>query len=202
MGARVAAWGTSPPGHREHAPLRDARTSGVQSMSGSPVTQNEAGRPPGTCFAPRRYGARYAMEVNLAKDTCRWGFSASNRRALRNAEAEIANLEKALSAGGMYSIFAQTYWRRRFYERPEGAVRPNELLDGEGGHSRIHDVAGPGSRDKRYHREYGFTGVHRNRYGAGCAPRGTRRIDTQRFRSVPHRARTLGRPVAPDLPSG
>jgi hypothetical protein len=56
------------------------------------------------------------MEVNMAKDTRRWGFSASNRHALRNAEAEIANLEKALSAGSMYSMFAQTYWRRRLYE--------------------------------------------------------------------------------------
>jgi hypothetical protein len=53
------------------------------------------------------------MEVNMAKDTRRWGFSASNRHALRNAEAEIANLERALSAGGMYSMFARPYWRRR-----------------------------------------------------------------------------------------
>ena len=52
----------------------------------------------------------------MAKDTRRWGFSASNRHALRNAEAEIANLEKALSASGMHSIFAQTYWRHRLYE--------------------------------------------------------------------------------------
>lgn len=33
------------------------------------------------------------MEVNMATDTRRWGFSASNRYARRNAEAEIANLE-------------------------------------------------------------------------------------------------------------
>ncbi|WP_227747221.1 hypothetical protein [Paraburkholderia franconis] len=52
----------------------------------------------------------------MAKGTRRWGLSASNRHALRNADAEISNLEKALAADGTHSLFAQTYWRRRLYE--------------------------------------------------------------------------------------
>jgi len=55
-------------------------------------------------------------EVNTTKQTRRWGISASNRHTLRNADAEISNLEKALAADGTHSVFAQTYWRRRLYE--------------------------------------------------------------------------------------
>ncbi|TCG07960.1 hypothetical protein BZM27_15770 [Paraburkholderia steynii] len=53
---------------------------------------------------------------DMIKDTRRWGLSVSNRHALRNADAEISNLEKALAADGTHSVFAQTYWRRRLYE--------------------------------------------------------------------------------------
>jgi hypothetical protein len=56
------------------------------------------------------------MEVDMATGTIRWGLTALNRRSLRNADAEIAHLEKALTAGGAHSIFAQTYWRRRLHE--------------------------------------------------------------------------------------
>jgi len=58
------------------------------------------------------------MELDMAKGTGtrRWGLSASDRHALRNADAEISTLEKALAADGAHSLFAQTYWRRRLYE--------------------------------------------------------------------------------------
>ncbi|MGF6635513.1 hypothetical protein OKW35_000951 [Paraburkholderia sp. MM5477-R1] len=52
----------------------------------------------------------------MSRGTRRWGLSASNRHALRHADAEISNLEKALAADGTHSIFAQTYWRRRLHE--------------------------------------------------------------------------------------
>lgn len=41
--------------------------------------------------------------------TRRRGLSAPNRHALRNADAEISTLEKALAADGAHSLFAQTY---------------------------------------------------------------------------------------------
>ena len=52
----------------------------------------------------------------MAKETHCWGLSASNRHAIRSADAEIAHLEQALAADGTHSIFAQTYWRHRLYE--------------------------------------------------------------------------------------
>ena len=52
----------------------------------------------------------------MATGTHRWGLSASTRHSLRNADAEIAHLEKALAGDGAHSIFAQTFWRRRLYE--------------------------------------------------------------------------------------
>ncbi|TCG03488.1 hypothetical protein BZM27_48070 [Paraburkholderia steynii] len=56
------------------------------------------------------------MEVDMASGTRRWGLSGSERHALRNANLEISNLEKAFAADGLRSMFAQTYWRRRLYE--------------------------------------------------------------------------------------
>ena len=53
----------------------------------------------------------------MTKETHCWGLSALTRHSLRNADAEIAHLEKALAADGTHSIFAQTYWRRCPYER-------------------------------------------------------------------------------------
>ena len=52
----------------------------------------------------------------MAKETHCWGLSASNRHAIRSADAEIAHLEQALATDGMHSMFAQTYWRHRLYE--------------------------------------------------------------------------------------
>ncbi|WP_313068249.1 hypothetical protein [Paraburkholderia sp. LEh10] len=52
----------------------------------------------------------------MAKQSRQWGISASNRHALRNADAEISNLEKVLTPDGTHSVLDRTYWRRRLYE--------------------------------------------------------------------------------------
>src|ERR1700741_4100503 len=69
----------------------------------------------GTSFAARTGTVRVGRS-DMTKETHCWGLSALTRHSLRNADAEIAHLEKALAADGTHSIFAQTYWRNRLYE--------------------------------------------------------------------------------------
>jgi NAD(P)-dependent dehydrogenase (short-subunit alcohol dehydrogenase family) len=57
------------------------------------------------------------------------------------------------------------YYQYLLGQRPEGAVRPDQLLDGQGGYPRLYDVACPGGRDERHHSEYSFSRIHRDRYG-------------------------------------
>lgn len=80
---------------------------------------------------------------DMAKETRRWGLSVSSRLTLRNADAEISNLEKALAADGTHSVFAQTYWRRRLYEihempglGPAQRLKLEKLLSILEGHER------------------------------------------------------------------
>ena len=50
-------------------------------------------------------------------------------------------------------------------ERPEGPVRPDQLLDREGRHPRLHDVARAGSGDQGRDGQHRVAGLHRHGHG-------------------------------------
>ena len=61
-------------------------------------------------------------------------------------------------------------------ERPEGRVRPDQLLGGEGGHARLHQGAGARGREEGRHGEHDLAGLHRDQDGAGD-PEGRARLE-------------------------
>jgi hypothetical protein len=108
----------------------------------------------------------------MATGTNRRDLSASNRHSLRNADAEIAHLERALAADGARSIFAQTYWRRRLHEI--------HATPGLGIHQRISWKSSPASWSGR-------------RNGTNSPERLGRRFPASRVGEVAKRAAVVGR---------